>query len=252
MLRLLGAGAAAGWVAPLVLSTPAIAQTSPGGGTTTTTGGGPPTPNGKLFDYTGGDRALSGLAHTQLATANSLTYTSGATLPADLASYNCIVLSAHRVGFSAGEVALLAAALTAGRTVIYETDSRVVAGSNAMSTVFNAVATGLGIGVTDDNADLDFSTCYLASVTNAAEPLTLGFTSISYNLTSRLTLTASARSLLTGVSGQVLAAAQTVGTGTFVAIADVNIVSDAALSVNVPGNECYTSAAVTRFRQNLC
>lgn len=224
-------GAAAAWTAPTILSVRAAAAATSGGGS-------------GLFDYTGGNQAVGLQApHTRLAGVNGLAYTSGTTLPADLATFDIVVLCAQTTLFSTGDLALLASVLTAGRTLLYETDGNIY--STAMAPVFNQVTAAVGASITDLDKDWEDSPQCRVTTDVASDPLTAGFTQIGYGLTSELAFTGSARRLFSGQSGQVVAVAQDIGAGRFVGIADVNVVSDFA---EVQG--CALAENDT-FRQNL-
>lgn len=235
-LAALGATAAAAWTAPALVTVDAAAAAS---GSPTTTMPPPITPG--LFDYTGGNRALQA-THQRLAAANGLAYTAADTLPSDLASYQLVALSAHTYLFSAGDLALLAAVLTTGHTIVYETDANQY---GPMAPVFNQVTAALGVSITDLNQDWEDSPRCRQMTDIAADALTTGVASLGYGLTSQLSFASPARRLFTGESGQVVGAAQDVGSGRFVGIADVDVVSDFTESAGCAllGN--------TTFRQNL-
>lgn len=232
----LGAAAAAAWTAPAVVTVDAAAAAS---GSPTTTA--PPPISPGLFDYTGGNRALQA-THQRLAAANGLAYTAGNTLPADVASYQLVALSAHTYTFSAGDLTLLAAVLAAGRTIVYETDANQY---GPMAPVFNQVTAALGVAISDLGRVWETDPRCRQMTNLAADVLTTGVASLGYGLTSELSFAVPARRLFTGVSGQVVGVAQDVGAGRFVGIADVDVVSDFTESAScaLPGN--------TRFRQNL-
>ncbi len=121
-----------------------------------------------------------------------------------------------------------------------------------MAAVLNQVAVRIGSTIADLNLTWDTGRrCDITTYLDA-DTLTTGLTRLGYGFTSALSFAAPARRLFRGITttgdqpNQVVGCAETIGTGTFVAIADTDVVSDLTETAG-----CETEPETTQFRQNI-
>jgi hypothetical protein len=197
-----------------------------------------------ILVYSGNDGLNVGYTH--FGSAVGLPVQTSTTLPADLSSYACIVLTLNRTAFSSEATAALSDYVHNGGHLLALADNAVF--PSAVTTM-NGLSGALGASMSLTAQSID----PFANVTDQidATPLTVGVSSVGYAATSAVTVSAdgTARSLVRTRSGGMaprttFMAAQQIGAGTFVLSGDINVLGD--------GNSFYADYDNGTLASNLC
>jgi hypothetical protein len=198
-----------------------------------------------ILVYSGNDGLNFGFTHFGAAVGLPV-QTSTTTLPADLSSYACIVLTLNRTAFSSEATAALSKYVHDGGHLLALADNSVF--PSAVTTM-NGLSDALGASMSLATQTIDSG----FNVTDQidATSLTAGVSSVGYASTTSVTVSVdgTARSLIrTRADGQAprttFMAAQQIGAGTFVLSGDVNVLGD--------GTPFYTDYDNGTLANNLC
>ena len=145
-------------------------------------------------------------------------------LPADLQAFRCVLLNGMTTAFSPAELTALTDYVYSGGTLVTAAESDAIAGGPDTQVVQNQVLDALGAGIDNGGGSFDAGFHTTSSVVPDAE--TAGVSSIRYGNTGALSTTGPSRTLVVGEGGQIVVAAQSMGSGTVVALSDMNLLSD--------------------------
>ncbi len=112
-------------------------------------------------------------------------------------------------------------AVAGGSLLVLGDNANYYAAANA---AINDLTATIGVGITDTGGSYDRNFHITTDV--LADPLTVGVTRVSYAWASALSVSGTARTLVRGVSGQIILAAQAQGAGLVTVMGDVNGFAD--------------------------
>lgn len=196
-------------------------------------------PSGSLFvSYKGGSPLAP--PYTLFASAAGKSLNTGSSLPSDLARFDCAILNMPRA-YSAADLSALQAYVFLGGNLLAIGDSASWATENGE---INRISSAVGSTVRVVGGAFDPG--YHVTTNVAPTTLTTGVASVMYAYFAELDPGAAGRTLLRSQdNAHALLAAQQVGLGIFIVMADVNSLSDFS-------STGYTTANNRALANNLC
>jgi hypothetical protein len=196
---------------------------------------------GSILVYTGNDAPDEG-GYTEFALAAGKPLVTTPILPADLSTFDCVVLPINRTPFSAAQKTQLGSYVNGGGRLFALAENNDFPG--AIATMNDLSSTlGTGMQVAADSLDNAFPT---PTSNIDAHPFTAGVATVHLANTSRIVPGASGSSLVrTAAGAQTFLATRQLGRGEFLLSGDSNIFSD-----NNAGG--YTTADTDVLVRNIC